>query len=671
MRWFHESTLEDISCATDPDSHSTDQLVVVLAVTSMHLLMDIGGTFRIFGRRVRNSKHRSSLAEVVAHPSSSWPALGTLLNYQFPVGERPSPNPEGAHLLQTSPALDVGNCPTYLGSRCRSLWHLHVQLPGREESRVAPGRGPAGRRSQSSVEARRRRTGPPKAVTALAPPSAGPPGQPGVQEAAAGGARSVAVGRTMLRRWLRGFVLPGAACQSGDDYLRYEILFEDLDRNGDGVVDILELKEGLKNWSSNFGLDSEKDILKAGDTNADAGLDFEEFVRYLHDHEKKMKLAFDSLDKNKDGVIDASEVVAAVKSLGIDISEAQANSILRSMDSDGTLTIDWDQWRDYFLLHPATNIKEIIRFWKRSSIVDIGDSVAIPDEFTKEEKESGVWWKRLVAAGIASAVARTCTAPLDRLKVMIQVHSLQTRKMRLISVFEQMINEGGILSLWRGNGINVFKIAPETALKIGAYEQYKKWLSFDGARIGVLERFIAGSLAGATAQTCIYPMEVLKTRLIVAKTGEYSGIIDCGKKLLKQEGVRTFFQGYVPNLLGIVPYAGLDLAVYELLKNYWLEHYAENSANPGIMILLGCSTLSHTCGQLASFPLNLIRTRMQAEALVGKERTHMIELIQEIYKKEGKRGFFRGITPNIIKLLPAIGIGCVAYEQVKTYFGLT
>ncbi|XP_011828828.1 PREDICTED: calcium-binding mitochondrial carrier protein SCaMC-1-like, partial [Mandrillus leucophaeus] len=305
-------------------------------------------------------------------------------------------------------------------------------------------------------------------------------------------------------------------------------------------------------------------------------------------------------------------------------------------------------------------------------LIDIGESIAIPDEFTEQEKQSGDWWKRLVSAGIASAVARTFTAPLDRLKVMMQVHSLKSRKMRLISGLEQLVKEGGIFSLWRGNGVNVLKIAPETALKVGAYEQYKKLLSFDGVHLGILERFISGSLAGVTAQTCIYPMEVLKTRLAIGKTGEYSGIIDCGKKLLKQEGVRSFFKGYTPNLLGIVPYAGIDLAVYEILKNYWLENYSGNSVNPGIMILVGCSTLSNTCGQLASFPVNLIRTHMQASALVEKGKTtSMIRLIQEIYTKEGKLGFYRGFTPNIIKVLPAVGIGCVAYEKVKSLFGLT
>ncbi|XP_026340457.1 mitochondrial adenyl nucleotide antiporter SLC25A24-like [Ursus arctos] len=474
-----------------------------------------------------------------------------------------------------------------------------------------------------------------------------------------------------MLRWLRGFVLPTVACQEDNDYFGYEILFQDLDRDGNGLVDIVELQEGLKNWGSSFGPNSENDIFKAGNTNEDSGLDFGEFLHYLKDHEKKMRLAFNSLDKNNDGIVETSEIIAALKSLGINISDAQAKKILQSIDSDGTMTIDWDEWKYYFLLHPATNIDEIARFWKHSTIIDIGESISIPDEFTEEEKHSGDWWRQLVAGGMAGAVARTCTAPFDRLKVMMQVHSLKSRRMRLIGGFEQMLKEGGIRSLWRGNGVNVFKIAPETALKIGAYEQYKKWLSFDGAKVGIIERFVSGSLAGATAQTCIYPMEVLKTRLALGTTGQYSGIIDCGKKLLKQEGVRTFFKGYIPNLLSILPYAGIDFAVYELLKNYWLEHHTAESVDPGIMILLGCSTLSHTCAQIATFPLTLIRTRMQVQALEEKgTTTSMVHLIQEIYNNEGKRGFFRGLTPNIIKVLPAVCISCIVYEIVGQHLGL-
>lgn len=54
-------------------------------------------------------------------------------------------------------------------------------------------------------------------------------------------------------------------------------------------------------------------------------------------------------------------------------------------------------------------------------IIDVGENLMVPDEFTMEEKQTGMWWRHLVAGGGAGAVSRTCTAPLDRLKVMMQV----------------------------------------------------------------------------------------------------------------------------------------------------------------------------------------------------------------------------------------------------------
>ena len=118
----------------------------------------------------------------------------------------------------------------------------------------------------------------------------------------------------------------------------------------------------------------------------------------------------------------------------------------------------------------------------------------------------------------------------------------------------------------RGNFINVLKIAPESALKFMAYEQFKSMFKGDRQDVTILERLMSGSLAGATAQTIIYPMEVLKTRLALRKTGQFDGIVDCAKKVCKAEGAQVFYRGYVPNILGIIPYAGIDLAIYETLK---------------------------------------------------------------------------------------------------------
>uniref|UniRef100_A0A8C7MQW2 Solute carrier family 25 member 25 n=2 Tax=Oncorhynchus TaxID=8016 RepID=A0A8C7MQW2_ONCKI len=424
-------------------------------------------------------------------------------------------------------------------------------------------------------------------------------------------------------------------------------------------------------------------IVKAGDKDLDGQLDFEEFVHYLRDHEKKLRLVFKSLDKKNDGHIDSQEIMQSLRDLGVNISEQQAEKILKRirkglvwapimyMDKNGTMTIDWNEWRDYHLLHPADNIPEIILYWKHSTIFDVGESLMVPDEFTAEEKKTGMWWRHLVAGGAAGAVSRTCTAPLDRLKVLMQVHATRTNSMCIAGGFTHMIREGGMRSLWRGNGMNVIKIAPESAIKFMAYEQIKRLIGSNQETLGILERFVAGSLAGAIAQSSIYPMEVLKTRLALRKTGQFSGIADCAKHIFRKEGMAAFYKGYIPNLIGIIPYAGIDLAVYETLKNSWLQRYATDSADPGVFVLLACGTTSSTCGQLASYPLALVRTRMQAQATIeGGPQMTMSGLFKHIVKTEGVFGLYRGLAPNFMKVIPAVSISYVVYENLKISLGV-
>ncbi|XP_028301012.1 mitochondrial adenyl nucleotide antiporter SLC25A24 [Gouania willdenowi] len=461
-------------------------------------------------------------------------------------------------------------------------------------------------------------------------------------------------------------------CRCAEDPANvYEELFSKLDTNKDGKVDVSELKAGMAAMGMRAGKGAAQKIVSSGDQDKDEGLDFNEFTKYLKEHEKKLRITFKSLDKNNDGKIDSMEIKQSLEDLGLNITKEDAGKILQSIDVDGTMTLDWNEWREHFLFNPATNLQEIIRYWKHTTALDIGDSLTIPDEFTEEEKTTGVWWRQLSAGAMAGAVSRTGTAPLDRMKVFLQVHASKSNEISLVGGFKDMIKEGGVASLWRGNGTNVLKIAPETAIKFMAYEKYKQMLASDPGKIRTHERFLAGSLAGATAQTAIYPMEVLKTRLTLRKTGQYSGMFDCAKKIMKKEGVKAFYKGYIPNILGIIPYAGIDLAVYESLKNMWLSRYCKDTANPGILVLLGCGTLSSTCGQLASYPLALVRTRMQAQASVeGSEQLPMTKLVKNILKKDGFFGLYRGILPNFMKVLPAVSISYVVYEYMREGLGI-
>ncbi|XP_039575871.1 calcium-binding mitochondrial carrier protein SCaMC-2 isoform X1 [Passer montanus] len=472
-------------------------------------------------------------------------------------------------------------------------------------------------------------------------------------------------------------------CEASEQDRRLRTLFQKLDVNRDGALCIHDLAVGLGRLGLHRSELDLRKIVKAGDKDLDGQLDFEEFVHYLQDHEKKLRLVFKSLDKKNDGRIDAQEIVQSLRDLGVKISEQQAEKILKRirtghfwgpvtyMDKNGTMTIDWNEWRDYHLLHPVENIPEIILYWKHSTIFDVGENLTVPDEFTVEERQTGMWWRHLVAGGGAGAVSRTCTAPLDRLKVLMQVHASRSNNMCIIGGFTQMIREGGPRSLWRGNGINVLKIAPESAIKFMAYEQIKRFIGTDQEMLRIHERLLAGSLAGAIAQSSIYPMEVLKTRMALRKTGQYSGMLDCAKNILAKEGMAAFYKGYIPNMLGIIPYAGIDLAVYETLKNTWLQRYAVNSADPGVFVLLACGTISSTCGQLASYPLALVRTRMQAQASVeGAPEVTMRGLFKHILKTEGAFGLYRGLAPNFMKVIPAVSISYVVYENLKMTLGV-
>lgn len=455
---------------------------------------------------------------------------------------------------------------------------------------------------------------------------------------------------------------------SDDDKKRFEELFKKLDVNKDGKIEVNELSVALKSLKGVKDVDKQaKAMLSRADKDASAEISFAEFVAYMHEHERKLKLAFSDLDRNKDGKIEPVEVKEALVNLGVNIDLAEAEKLTRRIDQDGSLSLDWTEWRNFFQLYPSGELEDIVAFWRQNLMIDIGENLTVPPEFTEKERKTGMWWRHLVAGGIAGVISRTGTAPLDRLKVMLQVHGSHT-KMGIVEGFKKMIAEGGVRSLWRGNGTNALKIAPESASKFAAYEQLKKLVKGDKKEITVVERFACGSTAGAIAQTSIYPMEVIKTRLAVMKTGQYKGILDCGMKILKHEGPKALYRGYLPNIIGIIPYAGIDLTIYETIKNWYMKQNPKKQ-DPGVMVLLGCGTISSTCGQLASYPLALVRTRLQAAA-TDDAKEGFVKLATSIVKREGFFGLYRGLAPNFLKVLPAVSISYVIYEQAKTQLGI-
>jgi len=457
---------------------------------------------------------------------------------------------------------------------------------------------------------------------------------------------------------------------------RLKNLFKKLDLNQDGRIDSKELAEGLHNMGYfHISNDQVEKFLKRSDSSNSGDLSLEEFVEYLQKHEKQLHFVFSKLDTNKDGRVTSSEIKIAFKNLGINIGAEEAEKLVSRIADDNSLDISFEEWRDYLMFHPSSNIDEIIEYWRKESYLtqmdhgeDVGD---ISDQLF-----AGIWWRHLVAGGVAGAISRTCTAPLDRLKVLLQVHGGR-KNTSLVQTFKYMLNEGGVKGLWRGNGVNVLKIAPESAIKFWAYDEMKKHIKGNDNRdLFIYERLMAGSFAGAFSQTIIYPLEVMKTRLALRKTGEFKSLFDCATKIFKADGFKVFYKGYWPNLFGIIPYAGIDLAVYETLKAYCIEKYVEENKSPNALMLLGCGTFSSCCGQLAAYPLALVRTKLQSQAGLSdklslpKDQTHTLGLFRHIIRTEGLKGLYRGIVPNFCKVAPAVSISYYVYERTRSKLGV-
>ena len=106
--------------------------------------------------------------------------------------------------------------------------------------------------------------------------------------------------------------------------------------------------------------------------------------------------------------------------------------------------------------------------------------------------------------------------------------------------------------------------------------------------------------------------------------------------------------------------------MYFSLKEYLIEN--GGAKEPGIGTLLGCGALSSTCGMLVSYPLQLVRTRLQAQGLQLKgmpQYSGITDCVRKTVAQDGPLGLYRGIMPNMCKALPAISISYAVYETVK------
>ncbi|KAJ8772469.1 hypothetical protein K2173_027646 [Erythroxylum novogranatense] len=447
--------------------------------------------------------------------------------------------------------------------------------------------------------------------------------------------------------------------------MRIRTLFNSFDSANIGYLDYAQIESGLSARQIPAEYKYAKDLLKVCDANRDGRVDYQEFRRYMDDKELELYRIFQAIDVEHNGCILPEELWDALVKAGIEMDDEQLARFVEHVDKDNNGIITFEEWRDFLLLYPhEATIENIYHHWERVCLVDIGEQAVIPEGISKRVHRV----KYFIAGGIAGAASRTATAPLDRLKVVMQV---QTTRASLVPAIKKICKEDGLLGFFRGNGLNVVKVAPESAIKFYAYEMLKNMIcdmkGEDKSDIGAGGRLFAGGMAGAVAQTAIYPLDLVKTRLQTSacEGGRAPNLGVLTKDIWVHEGPRAFYKGLVPSLLGIIPYAGIDLAAYETLKDM-SRTYILHDTEPGPLVQLGCGTISGALGATCVYPLQVIRTRLQAQrSNSATAYKGMSDVFWRTLQNEGCRGFYKGLFPNLLKVVPAASITYMVYEAMK------
>ncbi|XP_050233819.1 calcium-dependent mitochondrial ATP-magnesium/phosphate carrier protein 3-like [Mercurialis annua] len=448
---------------------------------------------------------------------------------------------------------------------------------------------------------------------------------------------------------------------------RIRSLFIYFDNVNSGFINYNQIQKGLSSLQIPSDYKYAKDLLNVCDANQDGRVDYAEFKRYMDDKELELYRIFQAIDVEHNGCILPEELYDALLRAGIEIDDVELARFVEEVDKDNNGVITFEEWRDFLLLYPhEATMENIYHFYERVCLVDIGEQAVVPAGISRHIHA----YRYLIAGGVAGATSRTATAPLDRLKVVLQV---QTTRARVVPAVKAIWKEGGALGFFRGNGLNVLKVAPESAIRFYTYEMLKdvivkaKGGGGDKANIGTAGRLFAGGVAGAIAQTTIYPMDLVKTRLQTysCESGKIPNVGAMSRDIWVREGPRAFYRGLIPSLLGIVPYAGIDLAAYETFKDM-SKKYILLDSEPGPLVQLGCGTLSGTLGATCVYPLQVVRTRMQAQRPdTGTAYKGMSDAFRRTFAHEGIRGFYKGIFPNMLKVVPSASITYMVYEAMK------
>lgn len=301
--------------------------------------------------------------------------------------------------------------------------------------------------------------------------------------------------------------------------------------------------------------------------------------------------------------------------------------------------------------------------------------------------------------------SKTTVAPLDRIKILLQVHNSHYKNYGVFTGLTAIVRQESFLSLYKGNGAQMVRIFPYAAVQFMSFEAYKRLLnglvdarSIAGAPKVVNHelKFVAGSMAGVTSVLMTYPLDLVRARLasVVATNGSTlvatanqapTTIAGTLLHVFRHEGgIKGLYRGITPTVLAMIPYGGCNFYMFERLK-HWCVQYApsvccyRNLDNPDKFVLnvpskLLCGGLAGAIGQTAIYPLDVARRRMQLSMTSQETAVYSQSFLRTLlitYRSHGVvRGLYRGMSVNYVRAIPMVAVSFCTYEVLKQLLGL-
>ncbi|KAG9013715.1 hypothetical protein FRB94_001277 [Tulasnella sp. JGI-2019a] len=277
-------------------------------------------------------------------------------------------------------------------------------------------------------------------------------------------------------------------------------------------------------------------------------------------------------------------------------------------------------------------------------------------------------WQALVAGATAGAVEGFVTYPTEYVKTATQFSG---NKLGPIGIIRSTIQTQGIRGLYSGCGALVTGNALKAGVRFVSYDQYKQILADEKGKLSAPMSLLAGLGAGMTeAIFAVTPSETIKTKLIddsKRPVPRFKGLVDGTMTIIREEGFRGIYRGLFPVILRQGANSAVRFTSYSTLKQF-----VQGNARPGQKL---SNTLTFAIGGVAglitvytTMPFDVVKTRMQSlEA--KKMYKNSFQCAYKIGTEDGIRGFWKGTTPRLARLVMAGGIVFTVYEQVILFLG--